>query len=378
MSEQIRVLQVFAQMNRGGAETMIMNLYRNIDRSKTQFDFIVHTEDKCDYDEEIRALGGIIYRIPRYVVKNHFEYKRAWNLFFQQHPGYKIVHGHVRSTASIYLKIAKNKGLKTIAHSHSTASRGNRVEQFVKNIMQLPIRSIADYLFACSDEAGKWLFGEEVIKRDNYIVVKNGIDIEKNAFNDFIRIDMRKSLNIEDKFVIGHVGSFTYPKNHKFLLDIFYEVQKKEKNVMLLLIGDGELRSQLEEQTRMLGIKDKVIFTGVIPNVFDYMQAMDLFVFPSIFEGLGIVMIEAQASGLPCIVSSDVPEEACITNLVSKLSLSTEEYIWALKIVGYCKTNNNDRRNTSTQIKLKGYDIYDTVKKIELLYTEMYHNEELK
>ena len=172
MVEPIRILHVLGALNRGGAETMVMNIYRNIDRNRVQFDFIVHTNEKCDYNDEIINLGGKIYSMPRYNGKNHIKYKKAWNNFFKRHIEYKIVHGHMRSTAAIYLSIGKKHGLKTIAHSHSTASRGNKFEKLVKNVLQIPLRYTANYLFACSEEAGKWLFGKKAIKKDT--------DFEKN------------------------------------------------------------------------------------------------------------------------------------------------------------------------------------------------------
>ncbi|NMM63687.1 glycosyltransferase family 1 protein [Clostridium sp. P21] len=366
MTEPIRILHVLGGLNCGGAEIMIMNLYRNIDRSKIQFDFMVHTIDKCDYDDEIRKLGGRIYSVPRYNGLNHFKYKRVWNDFFKNHTEYRIVHGHIRSTAAIYLKIAKKQGVITIAHSHSTASRGNKIEQFVKNAMQIPIRYIADYLFACSDEAGKWLFGEKATKQDNYRVIKNAIDAERYVFNEAVRDKVRKDLNIENKLVVGHVGRFTYPKNHKFLIELFYEIQKQNEDSILLLVGDGELRYQIEKQINSLGIKNKVILTGVVPNVNDYIQAMDVFVFPSIFEGLGMVAIEAQAAGLRCIVSDKVPQEAFITDLIESISLTTDISKWASKILQYPSVCQ--RQKTFVKIKQAGYDIQKNAQILEDFY----------
>lgn len=369
MGEPIKILHVLGALNRGGAETMVMNIYRNIDRSKIQFDFMIHTNEKCDYNDEITKLGGKIYSVPRYTGKNHFKYKKAWNAFFNSHPEYKIIHGHMRSTAAIYLKIAKKHGLITIAHSHSTASRGNKIEQIIKNIMQFPIRYIADYLFACSDEAGKWLFGKKAIKKDNYRVIKNAIDIPKYTFNQAKRNEMRKVLGIEDKFVVGHVGSFTYPKNHKFLIDVFYQVQKQKENSVLLLLGDGELRPQIEKQINSLKINDKVILTGAVSNVNDYLQAMDVFVFPSIFEGLGMAVIEAQAAGLPCIVSSIIPKSALITNLIEKVYLKEKQEVWINEIFKYVRY---PKGNTYQKIKNAGYYIRDTVKWLERFYLTKY------
>lgn len=370
MSKEIRILHVLGSLDRGGAETMIMNIYRNIDRSKIQFDFIVHTNEKCDYNDEILEYGGKIFNIPRYTGKNHFKYKRAWIEFFNSYPQYKVIHGHMRSTASIYLRIAKKYGLVTIAHSHSTASRGNVLEKIVKKIMQFPIRYRADYLFACSNEAGKWLFGRNSIKKDNYKVIKNAIDIEKYTFNEVKRSEIRKKLNIQNKFVVGHVGSFTYPKNHKFLIDVFYEIQKQEKDSVLLLIGDGVLRPQIEEQIKKFGINNKVIMTGVVSNVNDYMQAMDVFVFPSIFEGLGMAVIEAQAAGLQCIVSENIPKEAYITEKIKNISLHKKYEIWVNQIIKYTDLK---RKNEYKKLNDNGYSINDVASALEKFYLYQYN-----
>jgi glycosyltransferase involved in cell wall biosynthesis len=369
MSKPIRVLHVLGGLNRAGAETLIMNIYRNIDREKVQFDFIVHTDDKCDYDEEINALGGKVYRVPQYSGKNHFKYKRAWQFFFREHSEYQIVHGHMRSTASIYLKIAKNFGMRTIAHSHSTASRGNKIEQFVKNFMQLPIRYIADYLFACSDEAGRWLFGKNVVKKENYKVIKNSIDVEKYTFNNNIRKKIRQSLNIGEELVIGHVGSFTHPKNHKLLIATFNEVQKQVKDAILLLIGEGVLKTEIQNQISHLELKNKVIITGSVPNVNDYLQVMDIFVFPSLFEGLGMAVIEAQASGLQCVIADTLPKEAIVTKNVEILSLNDRPQLWANSILKY--SHGYERLNNYEKIKSCGYDIKNTAKWVENFYLKV-------
>jgi glycosyltransferase involved in cell wall biosynthesis len=343
-------------MNRGGAETMIMNIYRKIDRSKVQFDFVVHTEEKCDFNDEIILLGGLIYHIPRYNGKNHFHYKKSWNEFFKKHNQYKVIHGHVRSTASIYLKIAKKHGLTTIAHSHSTSS-GDGLSALVKNLLQYPIRNIADYLFACSRSAGEWLFGKEACKKDNFFVVKNAIDAKKFAFNQATREKIRGELQVSNKFVVGHVGRFNSSKNHEFLVDIFESICSVNKNAILMLIGSGEMRISVEKKVSQLGLINKVIFTGTRTDIPDLLQAMDVFVFPSLYEGLGIAVVEAQASGLPCVISDKIPQEAFITSLINVMSLNVSSKEWAREILNY---STNKRKNTYNQIASGGYDIPET------------------
>lgn len=370
MTKPVRILQVFGKMNRGGAETMIMNLYHNIDRSKVQFDFIIHTNEFCDYDCEISSLGGKIYRVPRYNGKNYFIYKESWNNFFQKHTEYKIIHGHVRSTASIYLKIAKKYGLITISHSHSTSS-GSGFPAIVKNILQYPIRFTADYLFACSKSAGEWLFGKKACQSDNFFVLKNAIDTAKFTFDKNIRIQKRKELKIEDKFVIGHVGRFTTVKNHIFLIDVFRAFHDKNAKSVLLLVGDGELRQSIEKKVRDLGLSDNVIFTGVRSDIPDLLQAMDVFLFPSLYEGLPVTLIEAQASGIKCFVSDSVTEEVKITNQVEFVSLEQSPENWAEEILKY--EDGYDRKDTYQEICNAGYDIKDNARWLQEFYLKEYN-----
>lgn len=363
----IRILHVFARMDRGGAETMIMELYRNVDRSKIQFDFVVHTTDKCAFDEEILALGGKIHRIPKYSGKNHFKYKKKWNNLFSCYPEYKIIHAHVRSTASIFLKIAKKYGLITIAHSHST-SNGSGITAFFKNTLQKNITIYTDYLLAASEEAGEWLFGSNAIKKDNFFVLNNAIQTEKFIFNKDIREEVRKKLKINNKTVIGHVGNFKKEKNHTFLIDIFQEYHKINPNSILMLIGNGELEDTIKNKVREYELLDSVLFLGSRSDVAELMQAMDVFVFPSFFEGLGIVAIEAQAAGLPVLASKGVPNEAKITDIFQYSSLKNDEKYWAKQINGMLEYT---RKNKKNEIVQAGYDVNETAFWLEKLYLKL-------
>jgi glycosyltransferase involved in cell wall biosynthesis len=347
---------------------MIMNLYRYIDREKVQFDFVISTRDECDYTKEIESLGGRIYSIPRFNMYNAIKYPKAWHKFLSEHSEYKIIHGHLRSTASIYLKIAKRYGLITIAHSHNTSS-GTGLPAIVKNILQRPIRYIADYLFACSEYAGVWLFGEEKCKKDNFFIVNNAVDAKKFIYNESIRLEMRKRLQIENKFVIGHVGRFHPAKNHEFLIDVFKELHKKNKQAILLMCGDGELRIKIEKKVSELGLEHCVMFTGVRADIPELLQAIDVFLLPSLYEGLPVSVIEAQGAGLPCIISDTISKEADITNLIEYFSLDNTIEEWADKILIYA--NGFKRRNTYDEIKSAKYDINDTVKWFEEFYSEL-------
>ena len=362
----IRILHVLGRLDRGGAETMIMSLYRNIDRKKVQFDFVVHTTDHCDYDDEIRSLGGRIYSIPSYSGKNHLQYKKAWNDFFKKHKEHKIVHAHMRSTATIYLKVAKKYGLTTIAHSHNISS-GKGVSAIVKDVLQYPIRNIADHLIACSENAGQWLFGKGVTKRDNYYILKNAIDAENFIYDEDARNRMRKELGIEGKFGVGNVARFHPQKNHTFLINAFKEVYDRNDNAILLLVGQGELRKDVEKQVHDLGITDNVLFTGVRSDIPDLLQAMDVFVFPSLFEGLGIVAVEAQASGLKCVVADTIPKEAFVTELITPIPLNESPVKWAQSIL---KASDYTRENTYQNIYDSGYEVKDTSKWMETFYLQ--------
>lgn len=366
MMNPIRILQVFARMDRGGAETMIMNIYRNIDRNKIQFDFIVHTDEECHYEAEIKDLGGRIYRLPVFSGKNLFAYKRAWQDFIITNGEYRVIHGHVRSTASIYLKIAKKHGLITIAHSHSTSS-GVGISAYVKNILQYPIRYIADYLFACSKQAGAWLYGEKATKKDNFFVINNAIDSEKYIYDHLKRSKIREKYSIEKNFVIGHIGRFNYPKNHEFIIDVFKAVYDRNKNVVLLLVGDGNLRPQIEQKINNFGLNNNVILTGIIEDIPEILQGMDLFLFPSLYEGLPVSLVEAQVSGLKCIVSDTVTNEVVFTNnLVTFMSLKEQVNAWADKILTYYA--GYERIDCQSKIIKSKFDIKQTCMQIQDFY----------
>lgn len=363
----IRVLQVLGGLNRGGAETMVMNLYRNIDRNKIQFDFIKHTESKCAYDDEIKELGGRIYSIPKYKVYNHFQYKKAWSNFFKKHPEYKIIHGHVRSTATIYLKIAKKYGLYTIAHSHSTSS-GKGIKAIIKSILQFRIRYIADYFMGCSQKANEWLFGKKIANSGRSFVLPNAIDVDKYKYNKEIAKKIKTEFNIEnDEMVIGNVGRFSYMKNHKFLIEIFEKLNEKVR-CKLLLIGDGELKHNIQEMVVRKNLQNKVIFTGVRNDVNDILQAIDIFLMPSIFEGLPVTLVEAQAAGVPCLISDNITNEVNLTDLIYRESLKADAETWENRIRKIELTKNRQNHIYSDSIKSKGYNIEEEAMRITEFY----------
>lgn len=363
MSEPIRILQVVTYMGRGGLETMLMNYYRNIDRSKVQFDFLTHRSEKADYDDEIEALGGKIYHLPRL---NPFSrgYLSALDRFFKEHREYQVVHCHQDCLSGVVLKVAKANGVKfTIAHSHN-ANQDKNLKYLVKIVAKRNITKYADKLFACGQEAGQWMFNT-----DDFEVLNNAIDTDRYTYDEEKSKDIRKSLGVEGKFVVGHVGRFNPQKNHEFLIDIFDEVQKIEPDSVLMLVGDGDLRGNIENKVKALGIEDKVKFMGIRSDVNDLMQAMDVFLFPSLYEGLPVTMVEAQASGLKCIISDKVPTECALTDNVQVVKLEDSPKIWANQVLEY---KNYERRNTKQDIEKANFDIKANAKWLQEFYLNKY------
>ncbi|MFP3123360.1 glycosyltransferase family 1 protein [Ectobacillus funiculus] len=363
MGYPLRILHVVVNMNRGGAETLIMNLYRNIDRSKVQFDFLTCKEGV--FDAEIEELGGKIHRIPYITEVGHTGYVRALDHFFASHQEYKIVHSHMDKMSGFVLRSAKKAGIPTrIAHSHNISSEGGVVAKAYKWYAGKLILPCATHLLACSNAAAKWLF---VDKADTAKVLKNGIECDRFVFSEEIRNQVREELQItRDTFVVGHVGRFTQQKNHTFVIDIFAELVKVKPESILLLVGDGPLRLDIEKKVRELHLEDKVKFLGVRSDIERLLQAFDVFVFPSLFEGLGIVLIEAQASNLMCIASNTVPHEADMgLGLIKFLSLGNTR-IWINEML-----QTSSRRASDSYIvdmEKKGYDIRETTMWLQQFY----------
>lgn len=343
-TEPIRVLQVVASLNAGGMENYIMNLYRMIDRTKVQFDFLVHHAAIGLYEEEIERLGGRVYHFTVLDDKNIFRYFSELSSFFCEHTEYKIIHGHLSSLAVFYLGAAKRHNVPwRIAHSHGTGFLHTR-KGMAKYLMFRTTKWNANVRLACSTEAGKYLYG-----KDSFEFVPNGIDIDRFTFDEKKRMKMRKLLNLESNYVIGHVGRFNLQKNHEYLLNIFQKVAKKIPNAKLLLLGDGELFSKVKNIAEQLGIKDKVVFAGVHKDVENYYQAMDVFVLPSLFEGLPVTGIEAQYSGLPCFFSNEITKEVKICDYVYFLEIGDKNInLWVDALVQEPINNNRDSLNFIT------------------------------
>ena len=362
-----KVLHVVNSMGYGGIETLLMNIYRNIDKEKVQFDFVVNVNKECAYDDEIKKMGGKIYRIPRRGI--HFlKYKKNWKNFLQQHKNeYSTIHFHVSSLTDIEpLVEAKKIGIKNrFIHSHNTYQKGI-IHNILNIINKFRISKYATKLFACSTEAGKYCFANK-----EFEIIKNGIDAKKFAYSKEIRNEVRKKLEIDDNTVAYvNVGRFSEQKNHTFLIDIFNEIRKIQENSKLYLIGDGNKKEEIEEKVKTLGIEEDVVFMGNQSDIYLILQGMDVFILPSLHEGLPVVGIEAQASGLPIFTSNTVSPELEITNLVQFYPLSENSEIWADRILK-C-TKNFNRKNTSQDIAKAGYDINITTTILEKYYTNSF------
>lgn len=362
----IRVLQVLHGMDCGGAENMIMNLYRRIDRTQVQFDFLVHTEKKCYFDDEIKGLGGNIYHVPYYNIKNHFSYKKALNVFFSNHPEIKIVHGHLGSCAHIYLSVAKKYGCYAIAHSHNTKPVNVSLKNILYRLFTFKTRRVADFFFGCSQAAAEYRFGKKIAHSEKCSVLKNAIEIEKFAYSEKNRQEIRNEFDIGNQLVIGHVGRFNTQKNHTFLIDIFAKIYEKNSDAILMLLGDGNLRPSIEQKVENLGLKNNVIFTGVRKDANKFFSAFDVLLFPSHYEGLPVTLIEAQTAGLPIVCSDVITKEAQILNTIYYHSLSEKSDVWAEFVV----KDLNFRRIDFESIENAGYSIECSAKQLTAFYLE--------
>lgn len=353
----------------GGAQAFILNVLRNIDRSKFQIDLAINFYAECDgIEDECRVLGCNFYIVPYFKIYNYASYCKAWRELLSNYH-YDIVYAHSTNSASIFLKIAKEYGCKTIAHSHSTGYRGNLLERYAKKFFASGVNQVADYWFACSDKAAERLYGVDYNMYPHYYNIPNAIDSEKYRFNPNIRKNIRAQIGVkDDEFLCGHLGTFSAPKNHKFLVDVFAELVKQNPNAKLVCCGAGALMPVVKEQAKELGILEKIIFPGVVNNANDYLMAMDCFVFPSSFEGFGIAILEAEAAGLPIVMSDVVPSDVDLTSLVHRISLSDTPKSWADRILS---VNVSDREIYNSAISETKYNIKKTVKEFEKLYINL-------
>ena len=344
MKEPVRILHVLGNTNLGGAESRIMDLYRHMDREKIQFDFMVHSREPGFYEEEIRSLGGRIYRVPRFRIFNYPIYVMAWNRFFREHRDFAAVHGHITSSAAVYLPIARKHGIPmTIAHARSAgvdAGIKGRLTRFMRRNLAWK----ADYLFACSTDAAVSAFGEEAVEAGLTTILPNAIDCGQFCFDEEAREKERKALGVEEKLVIGHVGRFHYAKNHEYLLRIFAQIMKQYeqsdrslREPVLCMFGEGPLREGMKELAGELGIAGNVRFFDNRRDIWNCYQAMDYFLYPSRYEGMPGTVVEAQSNGLMILMSDTICDEVIATELVRLKSIEEDPAAWAEAVLSDCR-----------------------------------------
>lgn len=370
MSEPIRVLHVLQRMEAAGVQTFLMSLYRRIDRNIVQFDFLVHYETPQFFDDEIEQLGGHVYRLTFREDYDLFKYLKDLDIFFERHPEYKVVHGHMHSLGAIYLYYAKKHGIQSrIAHSHTNNTQNDK-KKILKLLMNRLYAKDATELFACSSNAGEYMFGDK-----SFRVINNAIDSNHFSFSRQKRETKRKELGIDHRFVIGSVGRFELQKNQKFAVEVFEAFQKKHQNSVLLLIGSGSMEQEIRNLVISKGLKDSVMFLGNRRDVAELYQAMDVFLMPSLFEGLGIVAVEAQAAGTPVVCTDTLPKEIDVSPLIHRVSLNEREEVWATRIIE-AASHPMSHMDMKSYIIEADYDMTMLADKMQEFYLSKYNHEE--
>lgn len=366
--EPIRIAQIMGKWVGGGVEAVVMNYYRHIDREKIQFDFICDDDSTCIPKEEIESLGGKVILIPPYqkVLKYHKELKKIL-----KDGQYKIVHSHINALSVFSLWTAKSAKVPVrIAHSHSTSNKKEWKKTLLKNLLRPFSKVFATDYFCCSELAGRWLFGNKTYDKGKVYLLNNAIDVDKFKYNEKIRKEKRKELNIKDKdLVIGHIGRFVKQKNHEFLIDIFNEIHKQNKNTILLLAGEGPLKEEIEQKAKDLNLEKSVKFLGQRKDANKLYQAMDAFILPSLYEGLPVVGVEAQAAGLPCFFSTDMTKETKVLQTTKFISLTHTPQYWAKEILK--QLNSYTRVNTEKEITENNFNIKVEATKLEEQYNKL-------
>lgn len=351
MNEPIRILHIVGAMYPGGMENFIMNLYRNIDRTRFQFDFVVHQQKDNDYTEEIEKLGGRVYLLPRLTRKPFSNLHRIRRLVRENH--YPMVIRHTANAlVAPQLLAAKSAGAVTVCHSHNETDPQLRLHRMGQKLM----RRAADIRLACSEKAGRWMYGDQ-----SFEVIHNAIDIPRFAYHESKAAKIREEFHLEGKHAYGNIANFIASKNHSYLLRIYREIIELDPDAVCFCLGEGDLRPQIEEEIKELHLEGRVILTGIRGDVPDFMSALDVLVFPSRFEGLPLTLIEAQAAGLPSLISDTITGDVIVTEgIVQQLSIELDPKEWAERAVLLAK-EQSDRTCPYESIAAAGYDIRQLV-----------------
>lgn len=364
---KIRVLHIVSTLMIGsGVIEVVMNYYKNIDLKNIQFDFLYFIESETSYREEIKKMGGRVFYIDKPSLSSLNEYR----VFFRENSRHYIaVHLHEVYLNAILLPMAKKNGVENlITHSHTTQYSDKRLSSYRNKILCLPINFTTTWRCACSIAAGKFLYGDKFLNMKNSFVLNNAIDCKRFKFDQNIRDSYQDKLGLDNKFVIGHIGRFNEQKNHEFLIEIFLSIKKKKDNAILLLIGDGPLMEVTQEKAKRLGVYDSVVFLGRRNDIQDLLNAMDIFILPSLFEGLPVVGVEAQASGLPIVLSTEITREIGLESY-KYIDLDKSPEYWANEILDMKLNTNRDKAYKN--IAENGFDIAKEARKLEDLYLDM-------
>lgn len=371
IEEPIRVASVIGRYIGGGVEAVTINYYRNIDKNKVQLDFICDEDSTNIPYEEIEKMGGKVIIIPSYSkpFKYHKELKRVL-----KEGNYKIVHSNINTLSVFSLFSAKCAGVPVrIAHSHSTTNKKEKKKNLMKQVLRPFSKVFATDYMCCSELAGRWLFGNKEYDKGNVYLLNNAIDLDKFKYNESLRKKKRKELGIkDDTLVIGHIGRFVAQKNHDYLIDIFNEIHKKNNNSILLLAGQGPLMEDVKNKVKELNLEDSVKFLGQRNDANELYQAFDVFLLPSLYEGLPVVGVEAQASGLLCYLSDDMTKETKVLDITKFMSLNNTPEEWANNILDDVKKYK--RIDTSKEMTAKNFNIKEEAKKLEEYYLNLYNN----
>ena len=366
-SKPIRVLQIMGIVCAGGVESVIMNYYRKIDKSKVQFDFVVHKKPLKSFVDEAEIMGAKVYEVTPYT-KNIFAFTyEIYKIIKSGH--YNIVHSNMNSLSGFPLLAAWLAGARVrILHNHTTDTRAEGLRTVLKRTLRPFAKMFANKYWACSKLAAEWMYGKQAVNSGKVTIINNAIDLTKYAFNQEKRNKLRNELGLEGKFVVGHVGRFMKQKNHDFLIDIFSEVVKQKHNAVLMLIGEGPLKESISAKVSFLHLQNKVMFLGVRNDVADLYNAMDAFVLPSLYEGLPVVGVEVQANGLPFLCSDKVTNEILISDSIKLLSLSIGATKWTNEILSAKRTTFAE---TLKSMQKSGFDISNEAGKLEKMYLGM-------
>ena len=361
--DPVRILHIVNSLNRGGMENRIMDLYRHLDHQKFQYDFYVESGKPGMFDDEVVSLGGKVF-LSKEVSKYNIPSFKSFYVFLKEHPEYRIVYAY-NQWSGYYLREAKKCGVPYRIANSRTSIQTKSLKNTVKNLVKLNVNKYATHKFAVSKKAAIWLFGEKAVNSGQVKVWPNAIDTEKFRFSEEIRSEVRSELELGDAFTVIHVGNIKFEKNHPYLLKVFSEIKKTLKDAKLVLIGNGKIET-LVSQMEELGIKDSVQYLGVRQDIPRLLQAGDVFVFPSLYEGFPGAVLEAEASGLPCIISDTITDEVVLTATTHQMRIDTKPAEWARMCLNYY---GSKRADLADVVKKAGFDIYDLVNEIEKLYT---------